>query len=264
MKVAAYQAPLLSSGSLEVIRLIAEEVRACEAVGVEILCCPEAVLGGLADDSDRPADFALDVASGQVRSLLTPLASKTVTTIVGFTECGPAGQLFNSAAVYSRGEVVGTYRKVHPAINRSVYEPGVAVPTFTVGGFVFGIVICRDSAFPELAHSMAMRGASALFVPTNNALAPTKGGGQLVEHARRTDVTTARATGMAVIRADVAGRVDGLESCGSSGIVAPDGTILRVAEPLAPDLLIADIQMTAVPAGRIPSTIRMESTRAGS
>jgi len=243
MKVAAYQAPLLPSGSMEAIGLIADQVKACEAAGVEILCCPEAVLGGLADYCSRPADCAIDVASGQLRAVLTPLASKRVTTIVGFTEFGAGGQLFNSAAVFCQGEVVGVYRKMHPAINQSVYDPAAATPIFNVGRLVFGIVICRDSTYREPARGMATRGASALFVPTNNALAPVKGGAEVVEHARRTDISRAIENGVSVIRADVAGRVGGLESYGSSGIVEPDGTVLRVAKPLAPDLLIADIQM---------------------
>ena len=240
MKVAAYQAPLLPSGSSEAIKLIAERVKACEAAGVEILCCPEAVLGGLADYSDRPADLAIDVASGQLRALLAPMASRTVTTIVGFTESVPQGQLFNSAGIFSQGEVVGVYRKRYPAINRSVYVPGTASPIFKIGNLVFGIVICRDSTFPELARSMATRGATALFVPTNNALAPAKGGADVVQHARRTDVSTARENVMSVIRADVAGRVDGLESYGSSTIVERDGTVVRVPKQLVPDLLIAE------------------------
>ena len=49
MKVAAYQAPLLPSGSVEALELIRRRVNRCEQEGVEILCCPEAVLGGLAD-----------------------------------------------------------------------------------------------------------------------------------------------------------------------------------------------------------------------
>jgi 5-aminopentanamidase len=49
MKVAAYQAPLLSAGSMEALELIGDRVRWCETEGVDILCCPEAVLGGLAD-----------------------------------------------------------------------------------------------------------------------------------------------------------------------------------------------------------------------
>jgi predicted amidohydrolase len=264
MKVAAYQAPLLPVGSLEAIGLIAEQVRACEAAGVDILCCPEAVLGGLADDSGRPADLAIDVPSGQLRAVLAPLASRTVTTIIGFTESGPGTQLFNSAAVFSQGEVVGVYRKKHPAINRSVYEAGTAAPIFNVGGLVFGIVICRDSTYPELARAIVTRGATALFVPTNNALAPTRGGAEVVEHARRTDITRATENDVSVIRADVAGRVDGLESHGSSGIVKHDGTVLRVARQFESELLMAEIQRAVVPTERNRSNIQMEPTRAGS
>jgi hypothetical protein len=53
---------------------------------------------------------------------------------------------------------------------------------------------------------MASRGATVLFVPSNNALSPQKGGAEIVAEARRVDVATAIANGMWVIRADVAGR----------------------------------------------------------
>jgi hypothetical protein len=49
VKVAAYQAPLLPSGSMGAVDLIRQRIAWCEVEGVEILCCPEAVLGGLAD-----------------------------------------------------------------------------------------------------------------------------------------------------------------------------------------------------------------------
>jgi hypothetical protein len=54
LRVAAYQAPLLASGSMEALGFIEARVRWCEAEGVSILCCPEAILGGLADYSTDP------------------------------------------------------------------------------------------------------------------------------------------------------------------------------------------------------------------
>jgi 5-aminopentanamidase len=246
MKVAAYQAPLLAINSTEAIGLIAEQVRTCESAGVEILCCPEAVLGGLADYHSRPADIAIHMESGRLQAAFRPIASMTVTTIVGFTESGPHGQIFNSAAIFSRGEVVGVYRKMHPAINRSVYEPGTATPIFKVDNLVFGVVICRDSTFPDLACGMASRGATALFVPTNNALSPMKGGTDVVADARRTDHSLATENGVWVIRADVAGEVDGLKSFGSSSIVDRNGFTRRAAKQLEPDLLVAEIQIATV------------------
>jgi predicted amidohydrolase len=61
MKVAAYQAPLLPAGSREAIEFIREQVARCESEGVSILCCPEAILGGLADYSQNPLKFAIRI-----------------------------------------------------------------------------------------------------------------------------------------------------------------------------------------------------------
>ena len=248
MKVAAYQTPLLAAGSTtRALRLIGREIARCETAGVEILCCPEGVLGGLADYATHPAAFALD-AERQLREVLEPLTSDRVTTIVGFTEVDRRGRLYNAAVVWHKGSVAGLYRKLHPAINRSVYEPGCDTPVFTVGGLTFGIVICRDSVFAEPARRMAAQGAAVLFVPTNNGMPVTKGGRELIAEARNVDIDRATENGMSVVRADVAGRVGELVSYGSSGIVDSEGTILASSRSLEADLLVAEV---AIAQGRM-------------
>ena len=244
MKVAAYQTPLSTTSSAEVIDLIRRQVEWCESNGVEILCCPEGVLGGLADYAGRPTDIALDVEAGQLQARLAPLANDRVATILGFTEVDRAGRLYNSAAIFHKGSVVGLYRKLYPAINRSVYEAGDELPVFTVGDLTFGILICNDSNYYEPARIMASRGAAALFVPTNNGLPPAKGGPELVAEARGCDIARAVENSVYVIRADVAGRTESLVSYGSSEIVSPDGVRLRSARQLGPGLITADIRTT--------------------
>lgn len=239
VRIAAYQAPLLPSGSMQAIELIRKRVDWCEAEGVEILCCPEAVLGGLADYAACPTDVALDVESGQLGAALAPLASDTVTTILGFTEISGTGQLYNSAAVFHQGAVVGLYRKLYPAIRKSIYRAGDRTPVFTVGGLTFGIVICNDSNYLEPARIMASQGATALFVPTNNGLPVEKA--DVVVDARNVDTARAIENSVSVIRADVAGRTADLVSYGSSGIVGPDGTVLQSAQQLTDDLLVAEL-----------------------
>lgn len=245
MKVAAYQAPLLAAGSMGALDLIRTRVRACEAEGVEILCCPEAILGGLADQIEDPARLAVSVRTGQLDAVLAPLASDVTTTILGFTELGEDGFLYNAAAVFQRGAVAGVYRKLHPAIRQSIYRAGRHVPVFRVGALTFGIAICNDSNFPDLANQLASRGATALFVPSNNALPARKGGAELVTEARRVDVATAIANEMWVIRADVAGQAAGLTSHGSSAIVDPKGTVVRSALALSEDVIAATIDVTS-------------------
>jgi predicted amidohydrolase len=242
MKVAAYQAPLHAIRSMDILNLIGEQVACCESEGVEILCCPEGVLGGLADYANQPNDIAINVEAGQLQALLAPLASDRVATILGFTEIDRGGRLYNSAAVFHKGAVAGIYRKLYPAIHTSVYEAGDKVPVFTVGDLTFGIIICLDSNYYEPARIMASQGATALFVPTNNGLPPAKAGPELVAHARSCDIARAIENSVWVIRADVAGRTESLVSYGSSGIVDADGTVLRSARQLGPDLIVADMK----------------------
>jgi predicted amidohydrolase len=243
VKVAAYQAPLLRSGSLEAVDLIRTRVEWCEAHGVVILCCPEAILGGLADYAADPREFAIDAHGDQLARALAPLASDTVTTIVGFTEVTGTGRLYNSAAVFHKGSVIGLYRKLHPAINRSIYDAGDQMPVFRVGGLTFGIVICNDSNYPDPANFMVSKGATALFIPTNNGLPPEKA--DVAAHARSVDIALAKENKIWVIRADVSGRTKGMVSYGSSGIIDPHGNVLQSPHQLTEELIVADLEVSA-------------------
>jgi len=187
VRVAAYQAPLFTAGS----DALGMQVERCESECVTGLCCPEAILGGLADNRANPSRFAITANSVALKTALSPLASDTVTTIIGFTELGDDGQIYNSAAVFQRGEIVGLYRKLYPAIRRSVYSAGHGVRVFRIGELTFGIAICNDSNHPELARLMAEQGATALFVPTNNGLPANRNGAEVAAKARECDLSNA-------------------------------------------------------------------------
>jgi predicted amidohydrolase len=224
-------------------KLPADSVKAwCESHGVIILCCPEAILGGLADYAADPREFAIDTRGDHLVRALAPLASDTVTTIVGFTEVTDAGRLYNTAAVFHKGSVVGLYRKLYPAINRSVYDAGDRMPVFQIGKLTFGIVICNDSNYPEPARVMASQGATALLIPTNNGLPPEKA--DVAAHARSVDIGLAVENNVCVVRADVAGRVDGIVSYGSSGIVDSYGQVLQSAPEFTEALIVADLDVS--------------------
>lgn len=237
MRIAAYQAPLTPHASpLDRIR---EQVQRCEREAVTLLCCPEAYLGGLADDAASPQQCAIRTADGELERHLAPLASKFVTTIVGFTELTEGCQLHNSAVVFHDGLVAGIYRKHHPAIRRSVYTPGKEIPVFDVCRLRFGVLICNDSNDPALAAAMVARGATVLFVPTNNTLPAARA--DVVDQARQVDIALAWQLGVHIVRADVAGMLGDRISYGSSAIVNRDGAVIRTARRLSEDLLIADL-----------------------
>jgi predicted amidohydrolase len=183
------------------------------------------------------------MSAGALEAIVAPLASATVTTIVGFTEVDDAGQLYNAAAVCQRGAVVGRYRKRHPAIRTSRYAAGTEAPLFTVDALTFGILICRDSLDADLARGMVQRGAAALLVPTNNAMPASRGGSELVTEARELDGRRATELGAHVIRADVVGETRHLVSHGASAIVDRSGSLLSAPQPGCADLLVANIDL---------------------
>lgn len=237
MKIAAYQAPLLPAGSMLAVELIRQKLDWCEANGVSLLCCPEAVLGGLADDAAAPQDFALRVDNGQLAAALSPLASGRVSTVIGFTETTAERTLYNSVAVLERGRLTGIYRKRYPPIRQSVYAPGQDSPIFTIDGLRFGILICNDSNFPDLAVGLAQTGAELLLVPTNNALRPEIAA-NVQAAARQVDAALAIANGVPIVRADVAGRSARLLSLGSSAMTDARGVTQSIGRPLEEMLLL--------------------------
>jgi len=242
MRVAAYQAPLQATRSPDILALIRKQIDWCESNDVEILCCPEAVLGGLADHAIERIHFAINVESRELTRVLAPLSSDSVTTILGFSEIDNKRRLYNSAAVFHKGSVVGIYRKCHPFINKSLYCAGSEAPVFKIGTLTFGIIICLDSNYAEPAATMIAKGALALFIPTNNGMPKERGGPKLVTQAREADVARAMENNVYVIRADVVGETDDLISYGSSGIVDPNGTVLQTASPLMSGLIVENIE----------------------
>ena len=241
MKVAAYQAPLQATNSFDILRLIRKQIDWCEVNDVELLCCPEAVLGGLADYSSEHMKFAFNVESGQLNQVLEPLTSARVSSIVGFTEDDARGRLYNSAAVFHKASVLGVYRKNHPFINKSIYAAGDAAPIFTIGGLTFGILICLDSNYQQPAKAMVAKGATTLFIPTNNGLPEERGGSELVLEAREADITLAKENNVYIVRADVAGPYNGFVSYGSSGIVDPSGMVLQAAREMTSEILVTTL-----------------------
>jgi predicted amidohydrolase len=247
VKVAVYQAPLLPIGSLEALEFIREQVAWCEAQDISILCCPEAILGGLADFSAEPNRIAIRATDGALDRVLTPLKSTAVTTIIGFTELAPDGNLYNSAAVLHHEQLAGIYRKHHPARRESVYSSGSEPAVFEAGRLKFGVIICNDSNYAEPARQMAMRGATVLFVPSNNALPAERAFPKIVQETRAADQARAIENDVWMLRADVAGRFSDLVAYGSSGVVNPAGKILLEARAGCTDLLVADLAAPVAP-----------------
>ena len=81
------------------------------------------------------------------------------------------GALFNTAVVVYRGKLLGKYRKIHlHGTENDGFTAGSEAPVFEVSGLRFGITICYDNQFPELAADLASRGVHLLVSPSNNLM----------------------------------------------------------------------------------------------
>lgn len=238
MRIAAWQMPIDATDASSAIDAVRHQVCRCESNGVAVLCCPEGAIGGLADDVCDPAIIA--IATGDVAHRLAPINTHAVAVIVGFTELGVDGRLYNAAAVLHRGACVGIYRKLHPAIRQSIYAAGTELPVFRRDDLTFGIVICNDSNYGEPARVMAGKGASVLFIPSNNQLPLGRTVDGLTDEARACEVARATENGMWVIRAVVTGRT--VSHVSASGIVDPRGSVVASASAFAEETPTVDLE----------------------
>lgn len=75
-------------------------------------------------------------------------------------------QVYNTAAILDRqGQVVGTYRKIHPTLGEleSGVSPGWEATVFDLDFGRVGATICFDLYYPHVAAELAGNGAEILF-----------------------------------------------------------------------------------------------------
>jgi len=213
----------------------------CERDGVDLLCCPEAFLGGLANEAKKKSPGDVAVSIEELRHLLSPLMSSPVASVVGFTERGYDGGLFNSAAFVADGAVQAVYRKVYPGY-RTAIRAGVELPVVAFRDTVLGIMICNDVWYVEPARILASKGAALILVPSNSGhLRNGKPHSRLQTRGETLPVARAVDNTVSIVVADIAGEQQGRFALGSSRIIDPDGGLLSAADPETVGLVIADI-----------------------
>jgi predicted amidohydrolase len=203
--------------------------------GVELLVMPELWPCGydpvtLADDARQAAE-PLD---GQRSQRLSEAARAASMWLVAGSvpELDDEGDLYNTALVFNpHGELVAFHRKAHlypPTSEPFIFRPGDRLTTFndpTLG--VVGVVICFDGDFPEVARTMALRGARLVVAPAAYE----------VEGATTWDVlypALALANSQWWIQSNQCGAHATTTLLGASRIVAPTGTVVAEATRAVP------------------------------
>ena len=154
-------------------RVALDLVDQAAARGVELLVLPELWPCGydpltLARDARRCAE----PRDGPRTARLSHAAREAGIWLVAGSvpELGPNGELYNTALVFNpTGGLISWHREAHisaPAGEPPIFSPGNCLTTFDDPSLgVVGVVISFDGDFPEVARTMALRGARLIVAP---------------------------------------------------------------------------------------------------
>lgn len=149
----------------------------------------------------------------------------------GFAE---SGGVYNGALVFDRsGTLRQVYRKTHLAGDEAtVFAPGDALCIQQTEFGCFGVCICWDMQFPEVARTLALRGAQLVVCPTWGWEANLYGRARAYENG----IFTAAA--MAI---PAWGSIEPPRT--PSSVIGPDGRILACAPPDRASITVCEIDL---------------------
>ncbi|MBI9076358.1 MAG: nitrilase family protein [Desulfatibacillum sp.] len=148
--------------------LILEKVegyaREAASQNADVLVFPEMALTGYSASEPLPAALARDAP--EYRALSEIARYKKMTLLVGLAEADPKGRKYATQLVCLPDGRIFSHRKTHlSTVEEAWLTPGSDIAVFSDRSFSFGIQLCYEAHFPELATNMALAGAHALFVP---------------------------------------------------------------------------------------------------
>jgi predicted amidohydrolase len=240
LRIGACQTPELLDDVPAALALIESFAARPEASGVDVLLFPECFLQGYLVTPEHLARTAFDLTSPGFAAILARLAPIRPALVLGMIE-RRGHDWFNTAAVISRGTVLGAYRKTCLVDGERAFTAGDDHPVFDVDGVRFGINICYDTRFPAPAAAVAAQGARVLLVPSQNMMRrPSAEHWKPLHNTIRAE--RARETGMWVISADVTGRRDNDRiGYGPTSVISPSGVVVAQVEPLTVGMVTAEI-----------------------
>ena len=199
----------------------------------DLLLLPELFLSGY--ELSEPAAVSIELDGPELAELRAAAREAATAVVVGAAERVEGGIANSAICLSSAGELAGVYRKTHLfGAEADVYLPGSELVTVELEGRRVGLMVCFDIEFPEVARTLALRGADLLVTISANP----------VEFRRDHDVfVAARAleNELPHLYVNRVGEQHGIEFAGSSMAVDQEGDVVAQGVPDAEDLLFAEI-----------------------
>ena len=235
-------------GALEANRRASvSAIEAAAAAGAELVVLPELAVSGYVFSGADEAHACAEPVPGPTTEAWQAAAVPTGCAVVGgLCELDSSGRLRNSAVVVDGSGVLAVYRKLHLWGRETLMfvageEPPPVVETRA--GRI-GVGICYDLWFPELARSLAARGADILAAPSNLSASPAQPGLPHLDVV--VAIATAHVNRIHVVVADRWRAERGEQWLGASLVVAADGMVVTQSlDGSQPGSVLADLDLAS-------------------
>ncbi len=215
--------------------------------GADLILFPEASDTGYSMPVIR--DHAKTWTEGAVPALQETAKKLSLTIVAGVSE-RDSDTIYNSQVfIDSQGKLVASYRKTHlfvlaPNDESTCYTRGDKFVSVPFAGFNFGLSICYDLRFPEVARALTLEHDANVLLVSSAWPLPR------VEHLRALSVARAIENQSYLVLANRTGVDAGVTCCGMSAIIDPSGVTLTSASGDREELLVADISTETIVAVR--------------
>lgn len=239
MKTAVIQMNCITYDKKKNFEIAAGLIEKAGEYGAELIVLPELFNTGYCS-TERDWELS-ETTGGETEKFLRKYAEKYSCTIIGgFVEKSDIGGLvYNSLMFVSPGKETGIYRKMYlwgPEKNR--FLKGSSLCIWEAQGAEISPQICYELGFSENAKISALNGAEIMIYSSAFGKARLYAW-DINSRARAVE------TGCYILASNHGGSEDGLEFCGHSRIVDPQGNVLCEAEN-DNDVIMADIDIEKV------------------
>lgn len=209
----------------------------------EYIIFPELITSGY-ECGERFVDLAEPVDQSISINYMKKLAEKHgVHIIFGFPELDSDDQqtVYNSVALIDDvGILKGIYRKAHLfGSEKQYFRPGNEYPVFDTKYGKIAMMICWDTAFPEVARIYALKGAKAIFISTNWEN-PYSDDWDLAVRSRAADNT------VYIAAANRVGTDEQFSFFGHSKIVGPTGKVIQSMDYDKEGMMIQELDLKQI------------------
>jgi N-carbamoylputrescine amidase len=233
------------------LRRTEEKIREAASRGAQIVCLQELFQSRYFPQRVNVRSYAVaETLPSKTTERMEALAAELeIVLIVPVFEEAQPGVYFNTAVVFDAdGRELGKYRKTHipdgPQYHEKFYfTPGnLGYPVFRTRHAAFGVGICWDEWFPEVARIFALEGAQILFYPSAIGSEPDRPGYSSAEAWRCVLRSHAIANGVFVAAVNRVGVEEQMTFYGESFVASPFGEVLAQAGA-EEELLVADLDL---------------------